>query len=163
MMRKLFKSLFPTERRALATIPTAFPVYTKQAIRLIIASNGQLTDGQLLALFAENQIPASEAVELLLFLPVAFCRHLLPQIQWPAYYFEYRSAGKSSKKTYAANKRYEIMGAVLRAGIAGGFKQADYYKLAGRSASFHAINRMLLDDPRRKLAEVLVAPETVIY
>ena len=61
-------------------VPVEFPTYAKRAIQLLTDSDGQLEDTQVIDLFISNSIPYKEAVELLLFLPTAFCRHMLPQI-----------------------------------------------------------------------------------
>jgi hypothetical protein len=144
-------------------IPIEFANYAANAIQLLTAADIQITDEQIISLFSTNNIPHKEAVELLLFLPIAFCRNLLPQIDWPNYYWEYISERKRIKHLYAENKRYKAIQEALQDYLAGNFTKTDYHKIAGRSASFHAINQLLLDNPTRKLAEVLVTPETIIY
>jgi hypothetical protein len=163
-MLKILRSLFTSDQaKSGGSIPIEFPQYTQQAIRLITESHGQLEDKQLLSLFERNGIPPKEAVELLLFLPQAFCRRLLSEVKWPDYYLEYISEEKSIKRFYADNERYTVILAALQTYIAGEFLQSDYYKIAGRSASFHSLNQLLLDNPGRKLAEAIVTPETIIY
>ena len=163
-MLKFLRSLFTRKQAKSGTsMPAEFPRYTQQAIRLITESNGQLQDEQILSLFEKNGIPPKEAVELLLFLPQAFCRHLLSEVNWPDYYLEYVSEVKSIKHFYADNKRYAVILSALQAYVAGEFMKADYYKIAGRSASFHSLNQLLLDNPGRKLAEAIVSPEIIIY
>lgn len=162
-MLKFLRSLLTNDQtKSEDSMPIEFLRYTQQAIRLITESHGQLEDGQLLSLFEANGIPPKEAVELLLFLPQAFCRRLLSEVKWPDYYLEYISENKSVKYFYADNERYSIILAALQAYIADGFMQSDYYKIAGRSASFHALNQLMLDNPGHKLAEALVTPETII-
>jgi hypothetical protein len=109
-MLQFLRSLFTSKQTESAnSIPVEFPRYTQQAIRLITESNGQLEDAQILSLFEKSGIPLKEAVELLLFLPQAFCRHLLSEINWPDYYLEYVSEAKSVKHFYADNKRYVVI------------------------------------------------------
>jgi hypothetical protein len=163
-MLKFLRSLFTSKQTEFAdSIPSEFPQYAQQSICLIIESNGQLEDEQILSLFERDGIPPKEAVELLLFLPQAFCRHLLSEIEWPDYYLEYVSEVKSEKRLYADNERYAVILSALQAYVSGEFMKADYHKIAGRSASFHALNQLLLDNPGRKLAEAIVTPETIIY
>ncbi len=162
-MFDFLKSLFANSVNRFDDVPSEFYHYAEQAINLITTGNGQLEDRQLLELFEKHGIPAKEAVELLLFLPPAFCRKLLPIINWPNYYFEYISAKKSLKRFYASNKRYMIIQSALQAYIDGDFIQSDYLKIAARSASFHSINQILLDNPGRKITEIIVTPETVVY
>jgi hypothetical protein len=158
-MFKHLQFLFKNRQSA----PDGFPGYADQAIRLITNSDGQLQDEQVLALFEANGIPRTEAIELLLFLPMAFCRHLLPIINWPDHYFEYISEEKQIKHLYSNNQRYIFIQQALERYLTNNYTKADYYKIAGRSASFHAINQILLDNPERKLSEILVTPETIIY
>ena len=158
-MFKHIKSLFKNKPSA----PDGFADYADRAIHLITGSDGQLEDGQIIALFEANGIPHAEAIELLLFLPIAFCRNLLSVVNWPDHYFEYISKEKQVKHLYTDNQRYIIIQKALQHYLAQGFTKADYYKIAGRSASFHAINQILLNNPERKLSEVLVTPETVVY
>lgn len=146
-----------------ASVPVEFPDYATRAINLLTNSDGQLEDAQVIDLFLADGIPQREATELLLFLPVAFCRNLLPQMQWHNYYWEYVSDRKQIKRLYADNERYGIIQKALEDYLAGDFTKADYHKIAGRSASFHALNQLLLDNPGRKLTEVIITPETVFY
>ena len=163
-MLRFLRSLFTSRQtNSVDSMPAEFYWYTQQAIRLITESHGQLEDEQILSLFEKNGIPPKEAIELLLFLPQAFCRHLLSKVAWPDYYLEYVSEVKSIKRFYADNKRYGVILSALQAYLAGEFMQADYYKIAGRSASFHSLNQLMLDNPSRNLAEAIVTPETIIY
>ena len=163
-MLKLLRSLLAGDQTNSGdSMPSEFPRYTQQAIRLITESHGQLEDEQLLSLFEANGIPPKEAVELLLFLPQAFCRRFLSVVKWPDYYLEYVSEKKSIKRFYTDNERYTVILNALQTYIAGDFIQSDYYKIAGRSASFHSLNQLLLDNPGRKLAEAIVSPEIIIY
>ncbi|MGI4863636.1 MAG: hypothetical protein ACRYFZ_06900 [Janthinobacterium lividum] len=82
------------------SIPVEFSTYAAHAIQLLTNSNGQLTDKQTVDLFLANKIPHKEAIELLLSLPIAFCQNLLPQIDWPNYYWEYISEKKRVKHLY---------------------------------------------------------------
>jgi hypothetical protein len=76
-LKSIFKGIQSTSN---ISIPDAFAVYVDQAIYLITNSTGQLEDKQIITLLEAHGIPRSEATELLLFLPIAFCRHLLPVI-----------------------------------------------------------------------------------
>jgi hypothetical protein len=157
--QRFFRKSTPTA----ASAPAEFPTYATRAINLLTNSDGQLEDAQVLDLFLANGIPQREATELLLFLPVAFCRNMLSQVQWHNYYWEYISDKKQIKRLYANNERYIIIQRALENYLAGNFTQADYLKIAGRSASFRAINQLLLDNPDRELTEISITPETVVY
>lgn len=162
-MANFWQRFFRRSTPAAASVPAEFPVYATWAINLLISSDGQLEDAQVIDLFLANGIPHQEAIELLLFLPVAFCRNMLPQMQWHNYYWEYISDKTQAKHLYANNEHYSIIQGALENYLAGDFTQADYLKIAGRSASFRAINQLLLDNPDQELTEISIAPETVIY
>jgi hypothetical protein len=162
-MANFWQRFFRKSTTVDTSIPAEFPSYATRAINLLTNSDGQLEDAQVIDLFLVNGIPHREAVVLLLFLPVAFCRNMLPQMQWHNYYWEYISDKTQAKHLYDNNKRYSIIQRALEGYLASNFTQADYLKIAGRSASFRAINRLLLDNPDQELTEISIAPETVIY
>ena len=132
------------------------------AIQLIAASNGQLEDEELQVLFVAKGIPETEATELLLFLPTVFCRHMLPQVAWPTFYVEYISEKEKPQIEYSQNFRYVAMQQAMTAYLASPFTQADFLKIAGRSASFKAINSLLNDNPAANLKDVELTPEYVV-
>jgi hypothetical protein len=162
-MANFWQRFFRRSTPAAASVPAEFPVYATRAMNLLTNSDGQLDDVQVIDLFLANGIPHREAIELLLFLPVAFCRNMLPQMQWHNYYWEYISDKTQVKHLYADNERYSIIQRALEDYLAGNFTQADYLKIAGRSASFRAINQLLLNNPDRELTKISITPETVIY
>lgn len=123
-------------------------------------SNGQLEDEEVVKLFCMNSIPRDEAIELLLFLPDAFCRHMLPQIDWPSYYVEFVSQEKQIQIQYSENPRFLAIQEAMASYLAGDFTQADFLKIAGRSASFKALNQLLLAGGKLENAEV--APEHIV-
>ena len=142
------------------TMPVEFPAYASRAIALITNSNGQLEDEEVVTLFCANSIPRVEAIELLLFLPDAFCRYMLPQINWPTYYIEYVSEQNRPEIQYADNPRFLAIQEALNSYLAGDFKQADFLKIAGRSASFKALDRMLQNGGKLENADV--GPEVIL-
>jgi hypothetical protein len=145
-----------------AAVPVEFPAYADKAIRLIAASNGQLENRELLGLFTTAGIPKTEATELLLFLPTAFCRHTLPKVAWPAHYIEYVSDKDQTPVQYADNPQYLAMQAAMMRYLGTSFEQADFLKIAGRSAAFQTINSLLKDHPSFSPEDVELTPEYVV-
>jgi len=141
-------------------MPPAFADYARRAIALLAGSSGELEDEEVIGLFCANAIPHAEATELLLFLPDAFCRHMIPQIAWPAYYVEYISEQNQKQIQYADNSRFLTIQRAMHAYLAGDFEQTDFLKLAGRSASFKALNQLLLAGG--KLANADVTPAYIV-
>ena len=109
---------------------------------------------KLLELFIANGIPETDAVEIVLFLPVAFCRKLLPQIKWHNHYVDFYSENKQIKRLYKDNPRF----------IGTQVETDEYWSsipdneivlnIAGRSADFKAINGLLMGGSRLENIEV---------
>ncbi|WP_375418751.1 hypothetical protein [uncultured Hymenobacter sp.] len=158
-MIKFIRSLF-SKPRSSESLPLDYPSYIRNAVTVVTNTNGQLEDEELINLFVENGIPRNEATELLLFLPTAFCRHLLPLVDWPTYYCEQTASNKNIKIEYADNPRFVAIQNVTAETYASVFEQGNVVKIAGRSASFKAINNLLNDGGR--LEDVAVSPEYVI-
>ena len=144
----------------ITAMPTEFPSYAKKAVQLLAASHGQLEDTQVVDLFIANSIPHEEAIELLLFLPTAFCRHMMPQINWPLYYIEQDITGTLTEVYYIENSRYTAIKITLMHYLAGDFTQQDYLKIAGRNASFKALNKLMLNGGL--LENASISPEVII-
>jgi hypothetical protein len=160
-MLTFLKKLFAGKAAPKATaVPADFPAYAEKAIRLITAGSGQFEDDKLIGQLVAVGIPEMEATELLLFLPTAFCRHMLPQVDWPTYYVEYISEAKQIEIPYSENLRFLAIQEAMNAYLAGDFTQEDYLKIAGRSASFKSLNQLLLAGGKLENAEV--SPEYVV-
>lgn len=145
---------------SLSKMPAEFLQYTEKAIRVVTSSNGQLEDEELIALFIEQGIPYKECIELILFLPSAFCRHMLPQVDWPNYYCEQLSSNNTLEIRYADNLRYQVIKTALSDFLKSSFTQEDFLKIAGRDAAFKSINQLL--NAGGKIENVLVSPDIVI-
>jgi len=160
-MLEFLKSIFLKKQiQSINTIPSDFPLYAERAIHLITINDGQLENEQLIALFKEKGIPHQEAIELLLFLPTAFCRHMLPQVEWPNYYCEYVSQDKILELRYSDNLRYKAIEDALQSFLASDFTTEDYLKIAGRDAAFKSINELLIAGG--KLESVSISPSYII-
>jgi len=99
---------------------------------------------------------------LLLFLPTAFCRHMLPQVAWPTFYVEYISEKEKPQIEYSQNLRYVAMQQAMTSYLAGDFTQADFLKIAGRSAAFKTMNSLLIANPAFQPEDVEFTPEYVV-
>ena len=162
-MKQFFKKLFGNTPPVQETdVLAEFSSHATKAIALLTQGTGQLEDDEIIDLLLANGIPHHEATELLLFLPIAFCRHLLTQVKWPDYYIEYVSEQQQQQILYRDNPRYEIIQYALKAYLAGNFRREDYHKISGRCASFHALNTLLLQYPGTKLEELKVTPEHIL-
>jgi hypothetical protein len=145
---------------SLSKMPAEFPQYAEKAIKAITSSDGKLEDEELSTLFMEQEIPYKECIELILFLPSAFCRHMLPQVDWPDYYCEQLSSNNTLEIRYADNLRYQAIKTALSNFLKSNFTQKDFLKIAGRDAAFKSINQLL--SAGGKIENVLVSPAVVI-
>jgi hypothetical protein len=161
-VKNFFKKLFGSSSSELVnTMPAEFPAYASNAIALLSNSNGQLENQEIMDLFTAEGIPKAEAAELLLLLPTAFCRHMLPRVAWPDHYYEVLSKEKRIRVRYNESPRFLAVQAAMHSYLAGEFTQADFLKIASRSAAFKAINELLTNNPGFKPEDVELTPEYV--
>lgn len=162
-MKNFFKKLFGSASTELVdTIPVEFPAYASNAIALLANSNGQLENEDVTGLFTAAGIPKAEAAELLLFLPTAFCRHMLPRVAWPDHYYEVVSKEKRIRIRYNENPRFLAVQAAMLSYLAGEFTQADFSKIASHSAAFKTMNQLLTANPEFKPEDIEFTPEYVV-
>jgi len=145
---------------SLSVMPAEFPQYAEKAIKLITGSDGQLENEQAVDLFIKHGIPYKEGVELVLFLPTAFCRHMLPQVTWPDYYCEQTSTDGILEIRYESNPRYHAIENALKAFLTTSFTREDYLKIASRDAAFKVINQLLAAGG--KLENVSISPDVIV-
>src|SRR4051812_41499165 len=90
------------------SIPEKFNLWVKESISLL-GSLGKLMDNEsAVAFLVSHNIPEQEAIEIVLFLPVVFCRKLLPQVKFRPEYIEYKNHGQI-EMLFLENKRYLII------------------------------------------------------
>ena len=141
------------------TIKTSdFDSEVKKAIN-IIGREKSLENDDLLTLLNQNGIEENNGIEIITFLPIAFVRKWLADVDWPKTYLEQYSDSKRISKRFSDNHQYLTMEKIV-----------DHYwndkpnndvivNIAGRSAEFNAINQLLNDGG--KMADIKMT-ETVI-
>ena len=87
---------------------------------------------------------------------------MLPAVNWPIYYIEFVSEQKQTKVLYTDNLRFVAIQQAMLTYLAGPFKQADFLKIASRSAAFKAINDLLTDNPTFNPEDVELTPEYIV-
>lgn len=107
-----------------------------------------------------NGIPDYEAGELIIFLPTAFCRKMLPELNWLPNYFDYYSEKKKIRRKYQENQRYLIIKEETEKYWNQSPNKDFVLNIAGRSAEFNAINQLLNDGG--KLEDVQLTESYVI-
>ena len=125
----------------------------------IIGNSKSLENDELLSLLKQNGIEENNGIEIITFLPIAFVRKWLADLDWPNTYLEQYSDSKRISKRFSDNPQYLEMEKIV-----------DYYwndkpnndvivNIAGRSAEFNAINKLLNDGG--KLTDIKLT-ETII-
>tara|TARA_R110002096_G_C14608788_1_gene723264 strand:+ start:1546 stop:2007 length:462 start_codon:yes stop_codon:yes gene_type:complete len=133
----------------------------KKSIRLIGNSTKNLEDNELLNLLTQNGIEENNAIEIITFLPIAFVRKMLPNVNWRNNYIEHYSNQKRISKNFSGNEQYGIMEKETENYCNGNPKNEAILNIAGRSAEFQAINELLLKDDKANISDIKLT-ETII-
>lgn len=130
-------------------------------IELLDKSPANLADEEVIHLFVRNGMPYGNAVEILLFLPIAFVRCWLPHLRWPESYTKSFDNGMVYTKRFDETESFLSIMGVTRSYFRTNPQKETVLKIAGRSEEFGVMNQLLLDNPQAKLEEVVFS-ETVI-
>jgi hypothetical protein len=93
------------------------------------------------------------------FLPIAFCRKLLPELEWPKKYLDQHAGNNKLERLFKDNGRYVAMEQETEKYWNETPNNEWVLNIAGRSAEFHAINQLLNDGGKledAKLTETYV-------
>lgn len=90
-------------------LPHDFDQLVWKAIALMKNSDNVNSDEQLLKCLTSNEIDYTSAIEIILFLPIAFIRHWIPSAKWPDTYIEFINEKKQVEKEYSKTKSYQII------------------------------------------------------
>jgi hypothetical protein len=110
------------------------------AIETIIEKEGSAPDEEILkALF--SKMSRNDALEILIFLPIAFCRLLLPNIDFLDEYYEFTYGETGQRlRIFSETIPYNIVLASAARYFSARPRGENILKIAGRSSEFHAIN-----------------------
>ncbi|WP_153798781.1 hypothetical protein [Foetidibacter luteolus] len=158
-IKSLFSSKGPKFDQPL---PSDFDKQVKRAIVLVRNTNTVKTDEEFLNYLIENGIEFKAAVEILLFLPIAFVRHLIATLKWPDTYLELINADKKIERRYSETKSYQIIWNVTSEYFNDNPDKDTVFKIAGRSAEFNALNNLLNENPDSKLEDVEVSSTVIV-
>ena len=113
------------------------------AIQTIIEKLGAASDEEILtALCAQMQ--KSDAIEIFIFLPIAFCRLLLPNIDFlDEYYEDNRDDNGQKLRKFSETESYLVVLDSSSRYFLSQPTSENILKIAGRSGEFHAINNLL--------------------
>ncbi len=149
MIMGLWKSLFgklksDTSEGADKDVPEEFREWVKRSIQLIGNNPKNMENEELHNYLVHKGIPEFEAGEIIIFLPIAFCRELLPNLNWSSIYYDCYSDGKRIKRKFRKNERYLIIDEETKKYWNRNPNNDVIIQIAGRSAEFKVINELLL-------------------
>lgn len=143
----IWKTLFSKKQknvdRAKEPVPSNFRELTKEAIFLMGNDSVNMNNEEVFKYMVSEGIPEFEAEEILLFLPVAFCRKMLPELDWSPHYFDSFSNGTKTKLKFENNARFQIMQEVTESIWDKISDEKFTLNIVGRSSEFNAINQLL--------------------
>jgi len=149
------KSFFSSKKsNAEPALPHDFDQIVRHAISLVKTSTDVNTDEEFLSYLTSNGIEYTSAVEIVLFLPIAFVRQWLPTAKWLDTYIEYIDEKKQIERKYNDTKAYQIIWNVSTEYFANNPDKDTVFKIGGRSAEFNVVNKILLENPNSKLEDL---------
>lgn len=104
-------------------------------------------------------ITQAKAIELYLFIPVAFCRQLIPEASYKDYYVDYYGPHKQIEKKYGDKKLYVAIEKATKAYFATTSNQESILRVCTIDAEFKCINKTLQDGSR--LEDLEIAPSYI--
>lgn len=156
-----FKTLFARQDNR-PNLQPDFSVRVDKAIQVLADANAQLDNEQFIELLVDNGINKQEAIEIYLFLPIAFVRHWIADLKWLDTYIEYFSEQRQIERKFSETASYQIISTVTRNYFQNSPNQDAILKIGGRSAEFHAINQLLNDNPQANLQDIELSPTVII-
>lgn len=124
-------------------VPKDFNFWVRKGIDLLGSWGKEMDNKSAIAFLAGHDIPEEEAVEITLFLPIAFCRKMLPQINFPSEYIELKNQ-LQIEMLFSENERYLAIEHEVNAYWNNNPMKEVILNVAGRSPEFRAINDLLL-------------------
>lgn len=131
-----------------------FAIHVNKAITLFDEIDSKQNDEELFVMLTALEIPEYYAKEMLIFLPIVFVRCLLPQVKWHDTFFEIDANKKEVERKYTEVMAFNIILEETKNYFASNPKPETIIKIAGRSAEFHCINEILLQEPNCEIESI---------
>jgi len=131
----------------------------KSAIDVLIRMDENPSSDEILGAFNFYGIKDELGKELYVFLPIAFCRLMLPEVKFPKHYIEKDIDGNETRKKFKDNLLYNEIIHATKEYFSNSPKSDQIIKIAGLSAEFSAINQLLKDSINMeniKLTEMII-------
>jgi hypothetical protein len=142
-------------------ILSEFHSHVKKSINLIGNSTKSLENDELLNLLTQNGIEENSAIEIVIFLPIAFVRKMLPNVNWREKYVEHFSDKKQRTKIFSENELYKIIEIETDNYYAKNPQNEVIIKIAGRSAEFKVINDLLLKNEKADISAIKLTENVI--
>ncbi|MDC7996892.1 hypothetical protein [Gilvibacter sediminis] len=129
------------------------------AVELLTSYTGLLTREKIITLFKQNGITDDLAKKVYIFLPIVFCKNLLPSIAFPKTYIEQKPDGKQIRKKFDENDIYKLIEISADSYFAREPDGEIVLKIASLSSEFKAVNDLLNKGgelERIKLTETII-------
>lgn len=110
-------------------------------------------------LLEKEGISNNIAVDTSLFLPISFCKRMLPNVKFPKSYIEVEKSGNRTKHKFEDNILYNIIDSQVQNYFDNQPESEVILKVASLSSEFQAINKLLLNGGNLndvKLTETIV-------
>ena len=127
----------------------------------LLAESPGLTNDEVIKLFVDAGMPYADAVEIFLFLPIAFVRCWLPHLRWHETYVEAFENGVKQMKRFDQTESFLTIMSTVQLYFNAHPQRETVLKIAGRSAEFRVMNELLLHNPQAKPEEIVFS-QTII-
>ena len=131
------------------------------AIKFLAQNENSLEDKEAIQFLVKKGINNEEAIEIVTFLPIAFVRSWLTTLNWKDNYIEYQN-GKYIEKKISETESYIQILEVAKAYFNGNPTKETVIKIAGRSAEFNAMNKLLIENPNAKIEDINFSKTVII-
>ena len=139
---------------------SSFNTKIRKAIRLFGDLGEGVDDKDVWTLLINNDMTELEATEIFIFLPIAFCRRLLPMINWLDNYYEVNGKNEKIEKKFSETESFRMIWKATCEYFITDYNKLLALKIASRSSEFDAINKIFKDGG--KLENIDIFP-MVIY
>ena len=133
----------------------------RKGIALFLEIDENVSDDEALILFENSNIKKVHANEIIIFLPIAFVRCLLPDFNWDDEYIQITNGNEKVKKRFSETGSYKFILLETKSYFETKPCSENIIRIAGRSAEFQAINDLLLIG--NKLEEIKLTKSYIWY
>jgi hypothetical protein len=149
------------ERENDIELPSNFSKQINAVFPLFARVGKTMEDKELLDHLLKNGIDYISAKEIIIFLPIAFTRCLLTNVNWPDTYLENSLKQTPIVKVYNETESYLIILQETKEYLNNDPDSEVFLNIAGRSSEFRVINQILLDNPNTEMDDIQIS-ETII-